>query len=77
MKHAWKYFIVLNSNDYPHNIVEFEESPDGELPLCCDFSVAINFKSPEELNKWVKEHTSLIMKNGDYHIEGHYLTDNI
>lgn len=75
MKPTWKYFIVLNSNDYPHNIVEFEESPDGELPLCCDFSVAINFKTPEELNKWVKEHTSLILENGDYHIEGHYLAD--
>ncbi len=77
MKHTWKYFVVSNSNDYPHNIVEFEESPDGELPLCCDFSVAINFKSPEELNKWVKEHTSLILENGDYHIEGHYLIDEI
>lgn len=49
MDRRWKYFIVLNSNDFPYNIVEFEETPDGELPLCCDLNVAINFDSPEEL----------------------------
>ena len=77
MDRRWKYFIVLNSNDFPYNIVEFEETPDGELPLCCDLNVAINFDSPKELNSWVKEHTSLILENCDYHIEGHYLPVNM
>lgn len=77
MDRRWKYFIVLNSNDFPYNIVEFKKTPDGELPLCCDFDVAINFDSPEELNSWVKENTSLNFENCDYHIEGHYLTVNM
>ena len=45
--------------------------------MCQDFSVAINFSSPNELIEWVKENTDLNMKNGDYHIEGHYLPDEI
>lgn len=77
MERRWKYFIVLNSSDFPYNIVEFKETPDGELPLCCDFDVAINFDSLEELNSWVKENTSLNLENCDYHIEGHYLTVNM
>lgn len=47
MQHKWKYFIVLNNNELSHNIVEWEETVDKELPLCCDFSIAINYDSPE------------------------------
>lgn len=72
MKCEWRYFIVLNNRDDLNNIVEFSETPNG-LPLCQDFSVAINFKTPEKLNKWVSENTSLSVENEDYHIEGHYL----
>lgn len=73
MEHRWRYFVVLNNNDCIHNIVEYAETADGELPLCCDFTVAINFDSPEELILWVTEHTSLSYENNDYHIEGHYI----
>ena len=73
MNCKWKYFIVLNSNDFPHNIVEYKESPDGELPLCCDFSIAKSFRSSNELLQWVKENTSLKVENGDFHMEVHYL----
>lgn len=76
MKGKWKYFIILNENDFPCNIVESKETCDGKLPLCCDFSIAINFDSPEKLQKWVEKNTSLCLENGDYHIEGHYLKDN-
>ena len=41
------------------------------------FSVAINFSSPDELIEWVIENTNLNMENGDFHIEGHYLPDEI
>lgn len=75
MNCKWKYFVVLNNGKFPHNIVEAEEDPRDGLPLCCDFSVAVNFNSPDELNKWVKEHTSLRFERGDYHIEGHYLPE--
>lgn len=44
---------------------------DG-IPVCCDFSVAKSFSSPDELLKWVCENTSLRKENGDFHIEGHY-----
>lgn len=75
VKHNWRYFIILNSCDFPHNIVESKETADGELPLCCDLNVAINFDSPEKLQKWEKENTSLSMENCEYHIEGHYLSN--
>ena len=74
MNRKWKYFIVLNDN-FPHNIVEYEETQEGELPLCCDLNVAINFNSLEELTVWVKEHTSLSLENCDYHVEVHYLSE--
>ena len=41
--------------------------------MCNDFTVAKYFLSPEELVEWVKENTSLVLDEGDYHIEGHYL----
>ena len=72
MKYNWRYFIVLNNRENLNNIVEFKQTPDG-LPVCQDFSVAINFETPEELNEWVRENTNLSVENGDYHIEGHYL----
>ena len=71
-KYNWRYFIVLNNKNDLNNIVESSETPNG-LPLCQDFSVAINFKTPEELNKWVSENTSLSVENEDYHIERYYL----
>lgn len=72
MKHSWKYFVVLNETKYGlNNIVENKDHSGNGLPLCQDFSVAINFSSPDELIKWVKENTDLNI--GDYHIEGHYL----
>ena len=65
MKYNWKYFIVLNETKYGlSNIVENKDYFGEGLPLCQDFSVAINFPSPN-------------MENGDYHIEGHYLPDEV
>ena len=74
MKNSWKYFIVLNEIKYGlSNIVENKDYSGNGLPLCQDFSVAINFSSPNELLRWVQENTDLEMENGDFHIEGHYL----
>ncbi len=74
MKYEWRYFVICNDVDISHNIVAASESLENGIPLCCDFTVAINFSSPEELIEWVKENTNLKMENGDYHIEGHYLS---
>lgn len=72
----WKYFIVLNDLKYGlNNIVEAAPCKNDGLPICQDFSVAINFDSPEELNEWVEDETDLNVENGDYHIEGHYLPE--
>lgn len=72
----WKYFIVLNDLKYGlNNIVEAAPCENDGLPICQDFSVAINFDSPEELNEWVEDETDLNVENGDYHIEGHYLPE--
>ena len=74
MKNSWKYFIVLYEIKYGlSNIVENKDYSGNGLPLCQDFSVAINFSSPDELLRWVQENTDLEMENGDFHIEGHYL----
>lgn len=74
--YKWKYFIVLNDLKYGlNNIVEAAPCKNDGLPICQDFSVAINFDSPEELNEWVEYETDLNMENGDYHIEGHYLPE--
>lgn len=70
----WCYFIVLNSDNQTHNIVESKESPGDGLPVCCDLSVAISFSSPKELLQWVEENTSLNADNGDFHIEAHYMS---
>lgn len=44
----WKYFIVLNDLKYGlNNIVEAAPCKNDGLPICQDFSVAINFDSPE------------------------------
>lgn len=68
---VWKYYIVVNNAT--NDLVEGEETTDG-LPLCSDYAVAKWFDSPEELNKWVAENTTLSLENADYHIEGHYET---
>ena len=73
MKKQWKYFIALNNDSWDY--VEGEETPDG-LPIGNDFSVAKWFDSPDELNEWVSNHTSLSIENEEYHIEGHYVTVN-
>ena len=70
----WKYFIILNDKDRFGSIVESAEVPGDGIPLCVDFNIAISFNTPEELNDWVKNNTSLSLDNGDYHIEGHYLS---
>ena len=78
MKKSWRYFIVLNETKYGmSNIVENKDYSGEGLPLCQDFSVAINFSSPDKLIEWVIKNTNLNMGNGDYHIEGHYLPDEI
>lgn len=77
MKCSWKYFIILNDKDHFGSIVEAAEIPGDGLPICNDVNVAISFKSPEELNQWVRENTSLSVENGDYHIEGQYLPEEI
>ena len=74
MVKEWRYFIVLNSDNQIHNIVEFKEDPDDGLPVCCDLSVAISFSSPKELLQWVEENTSLNVNNEDFHIEAHYMS---
>lgn len=44
MKCSWKYFIILNETKYGlSNIVENKDYSGEGLPLCQDFSVAINF----------------------------------
>ena len=75
MVKSWKYFIVLNDKDRFGNLVEAAEVPGDGLPICVDLNVAINFSTPDELNEWVTQHTSLSLDDGDYHIEGHYLYD--
>lgn len=71
MKCEWRYFIVLNNDK--EDIVESREVPSDGIPVCNDFTVAKYFLSPEELVKWTKENTSLVLEEGEYHIEGHYL----
>lgn len=67
----WKYYIeLLNEKNY-EDIVEAAETSDG-LPLCRDYNVAIEFDSPDELNKWVKENTSLNAEKMEYKITGIY-----
>ena len=73
MKKQWKYFIALNNDKWDY--VEDEETSDG-LPIGNDFSSAKWFDSPNELNDWVRNHTTLSYENEDYHIEGHYVTVN-
>ena len=75
MKCEWRYFIVLN-NDKEDIVEGIEVSGDG-IPVCNDFTVAKYFLSPEELVECVKENTSLILEEGEYHIEGHYLPCNV
>lgn len=71
-----KWKIVLNDLKYGlNNIVEAAPCKNDGLPICQDFSVTINFDSPEELNEWVEDETDLNVENGDYHIEGHYLPE--
>jgi hypothetical protein len=78
MKNRWRYFIVLNETKYGlSNIVENKDYSGEGLLLCQDFSVAINFSSPDELIEWVIKNTNLNIENRDYHIEGHYLSDEI
>lgn len=75
MKNDWRYFVVLNEIKYDlNNIVENKNYSGNGLLLCQDFSVAINFSTPDELIKWVKENTDLNMEDRDFHIEGHYLS---
>lgn len=73
MRCGWRYFVVLNNEDQINNIVEGAESPGDGIPVCCDFSVAISFSSPNELLEWVKENTDLKAEDGDFKIEGQYL----
>lgn len=69
----WRYFIVLNDPKYRlNNIVEGEDWDGNGLPICQDFSVAINFYSTEQLFSWVKKNTNLVIENNDFHIEGYY-----
>lgn len=78
MKNTWKYFIVLNDTKYgTNNIVENQDWAGEGLPLCQDFTVAINFDSPEKLIRWVKESTNLSIEEGEFHIEGHFLPVNV
>ncbi|MBC5688154.1 hypothetical protein H8S37_04300 [Mediterraneibacter sp. NSJ-55] len=73
MERSWHYFIVLNDKERLGSLVEDAEVPEDGLPICVDLNVAISFPTPEELNEWVKDNTSLSLSAGDYHIEGHYL----
>ena len=71
MKYEWRFFIVLNNDN--EDIVEGREVPGDGIPVYNDFTVAKYFLSPEELVERVKENTSLILDEREYHIEGHYL----
>ena len=74
MGKIWKYFIVLNDPKCElSNIVQNKGYSGNGLPLCQDFSIAINFDSPEQLLTWVKSNTQLSIENEDFHIEGHYI----
>lgn len=75
MKCEWRYFIVLNNDK--EDIVEGKEVLGDGIPVCNDFTVAKYFLSSDELVKWVKENTSLILEEGEYHIEGHYLSCDV
>lgn len=69
----WRYFIELFTENCYGDFVEAAEVHNDGLPVCCDPTIAIDFDSTEELNKWVSKNTSL--KLGEYGIKGIYYSD--
>ena len=67
----WKYYIVLFTDKCYGDLVESRECDDG-LPVCCDYNVAKEFNTPEELSQWVKENTTLDLNKCEYGIRGIY-----
>ena len=61
---------------YERKCVTGNYENDG-LPICSDPVVAMDFASPEELNKWVNENTSLSCENQDYGIKGIFYPDYV
>lgn len=69
----WRYFIELFTERCYGDFVEDKEDMQDGLPVCSDPVVAMDFESPDELNEWVSENTSL--KLGEYGIKGIYYSD--
>lgn len=67
----WKYYIVLFTDSCYGDLVEGGEV-SGEMPVCCDYNVAMAFDTPEELIQWTKENTSLKVEDCEYGIHGIY-----
>lgn len=72
----WQYYIELFTEHNYGWLVEGEETEDT-FPICKDYNVAVSFPSPDKLNEWVKENTSLKVENGDYGITGIYYPDRV
>lgn len=66
----WRYFIELFTERCYGDFVEDKEDEQDGLPVCSDPVAAMDFESPDALNEWVKENTSL--KLGEYGIKGIY-----
>ena len=75
MQHKWKYFIILNDGSFPNDMIDMKETVDGELPLCCDFNIAINSDSRKNYRSGLKDYTSLSLENSDSRIEGRCLPE--
>lgn len=68
----WKYYIVLFTKNCYGTLVESKEIKGDGIPVCSDYNVAKTFDTPDELNQWVKENTSLKLKECEYGIHGIY-----
>lgn len=59
---------------YERKCVTGNYENDG-FSICSDPVMAIDFASPEGLNLWTKENTSLSCENEDYGIKGIFYPD--
>lgn len=71
-ENMWKYYIEILTGSCTGDYVEGKEVPGDGIPVCADLAVAKWFDSPDELNKWAKENTSLNLEEGEYAIYGVY-----
>lgn len=67
----WLFYIELFTDDGCYgDFVEAAQTAEGGIPVCADLNVAKSFTSPEELNTWVLQNTSLKVENEEYGIKG-------